>query len=249
MSQRLLVYQAIWAMEGVPGIDLDADMAPALEMIAEAGFDGAGVNILRTARAEAVAQFMPAHGLTWEAMAAARSADEIAELAQRAAAMGAHHLNVQVTERTAVLEDAVALLADIEAVAANAPLPVYVETHRGRLTNDLLFMIRVLDALPDLKLTGDLSHYPVVHEFPLPVSPGDEPHPRKLLGLSRSRRRFAPGASLADGAATPALGRAVPRLVGRRLRKLEGEGAGRRRPHLPLRTRAAQLCRHRRPRP
>lgn len=174
MSRALRVYQAVWAMEGVPGIDLDADMNPALEMIAEAGFDGAGVNILRPARAEPVARRMPEWGLTWEAMAAVSTAKEVASLAARAADMGAHHLNLQVMERTAHLEHAVALLSEMQAAAAEARLPVYFETHRGRLTNDLLFMERVLEALPDLRLTGDLSHYPVVHEFPLPVPAEDQ---------------------------------------------------------------------------
>lgn len=181
MSRALRVYQAIWAMEGVDGIDLDADMRPALEMIAEAGFDGAGVNILRPARAEPVARFMPECGLTWEAMAAVADAAQAAALAQQAWDMGAHHLNLQVLERTAVLENAVALLADMQAAADDAPLPVYFETHRGRLTNDLLFMIRILDALPDLKLTGDLSHYPVVHEFPLPVPAADQARIARIL--------------------------------------------------------------------
>jgi hypothetical protein len=180
-GRRLLVYQAVWAMEGVPGIDLDADMGRALEMIAEAGFDGVGVNILRPARAEPVARRMPELGLTWEAMAAVRRPEEVVTLSALASVMGAHHLNLQVLERTAHIEHAVALLGDMQAAAAGAPLPVYFETHRGRLTNDLLFMMRVLDALPDLRLTGDLSHYPVVHEFPLPVPPEDQARIGRIL--------------------------------------------------------------------
>jgi hypothetical protein len=37
------------------------------------------------------------------------------------------------------------------------------------LTNDLLFTLRPLEAMPDIELTGDFSHHLLVHEFPLPV--------------------------------------------------------------------------------
>ena len=153
--RRLLVYQAVWAMEGVPGIDLDADMAGALERIAEAGFDGVGVNLARTARASGVSEGMARLGLTWEAMMAVRTPAELAAAARRAVELGAHHLNLQILERPDRVADAVALLREMEAVAAEAGLPVRYETHRGRLTNDLLFMVRVLDALPHLRLTGE----------------------------------------------------------------------------------------------
>ena len=49
---RLLVFQSVGAMDGLPGVDLDERLPDALARIVEAGFDGAGVNIVRTRRAE-----------------------------------------------------------------------------------------------------------------------------------------------------------------------------------------------------
>jgi len=171
--RRLLVYQAIWGMENLPGVDLEAGLDAALGKIFAAGFDGVGVSLLRPDRAEAVARGVHDRGGSFEAIAFVRHRGDLARGIDRAQALGAHHLNIQIMARPDRVADAVALLADFEAEAARAAIPVYYETHRGRLTNDLLFMCRVLDELPGLKLTGDLSHYPLVHEMPLPVAEVD----------------------------------------------------------------------------
>ncbi|HEX4197982.1 MAG TPA: hypothetical protein VHZ26_11130 [Caulobacteraceae bacterium] len=171
--RELLVYQAIWGLEGLDGFDLSGDMEGVLDKVLGAGFDGVGIGLGRAGQCEAVARGLRERGKTWEATAFIRTADDLARAIERAQALGAHHLNVQILERRDRVSEAVALLQQLEAVAVTADIPVHYETHRGRLTNDLLFTVRILDAMPQLKLTGDLSHYAVVHEMPLPVPESD----------------------------------------------------------------------------
>ncbi len=172
--RELLVYQAIWGLENLPGFDLDHAMEQAVDKVLAAGFDGVGVALLRREQSQTASRVIAERGKSWEATAFVRAADDLAKSIERAQELGAHHLNVQILERPDRVADAVALLEAMEAaVAAGAEIPVRYETHRGRLTNDLLFTCRVLEALPELELTGDLSHYAVVHEMPLPVPPAD----------------------------------------------------------------------------
>lgn len=43
------------------------------------------------------------------------------------------------------------------------------ETHRNSITNDLNYTTQLLDAVPDMRLSVDLSHYVVDREFSLPM--------------------------------------------------------------------------------
>ncbi len=167
---RMLVLQSVWGMDALPGVDLEHRLPEALVRIIEAGFDGAGVNLARTSRAATTARVMADHGLTWEGQALVRTGDELKRFIDQATALGgAHHLNIQIAAGAATLAEACGQVDELETAAAGAPLPVFYETHRGRLTNDLYFTGRLLEARPGLKLTGDLSHYVTAHEMNLPL--------------------------------------------------------------------------------
>jgi hypothetical protein len=167
--QKLAVYQALWGMENLAGVDLELNLEGAVRRIQDAGFDGIGVSLGRPHIATRQAACARDLGMPFEASAFVRTADELATNIELGQELGAEQINVQVLTRLDRVQDAVALLSEMEIRAQCAKVQVCYETHRGRLTNDLLFTLRVLEELPNLKLTGDLSHYPVVHEFPLPV--------------------------------------------------------------------------------
>lgn len=166
---RLLVLQSVWGLDRCPGFDIENELDAALERVIAAGFDGVGVNIARVARTAGVAKAMNPRGLAWEGQVLVRDAAQLAGYIAEAHALGAHHLNVQIAGPVARLDKALTLIDGLVAVARDAPLPVWFETHRGRLTNDLLFTLRILEARPNLPLTCDLSHYPVAGEMELPL--------------------------------------------------------------------------------
>ena len=50
-------------------------------------------------------------------------------------------------------------------VAAECGLPFFVETHRDTFTENIPQTLQLIDAIPDVKITADFSHFVVVGEF------------------------------------------------------------------------------------
>jgi len=168
--QRLQVYQSLWAMERRRPDGLEWSLDEKLDMIHGAGFDGAGVRFFDREYAGTVTRKLRAWGLTWQAQCYPRTVDELRPVLAHVAEFGADHLNLQADVRPHTIAECVPLIEGWRALAEAAGVPLHFETHRDRMTTDLHFTLRLLDRFPDLRLTGDLSHYLVGREFAWPVS-------------------------------------------------------------------------------
>ena len=49
-------------------------------------------------------------------------------------------------------------------------MPIQFETHRNCITNDLFTTLQLLDAMPEMRLSADLSHYVVDREMMQPTA-------------------------------------------------------------------------------
>ncbi|WP_244522861.1 sugar phosphate isomerase/epimerase [Devosia sp. YR412] len=161
--------QSLWAMQDLRDAP-DRSLQENIALIRGAGFDGISTLWEDDATAEACAAATRAEGLVMEGTCLPATLEQVLPALERGARLGLHHLNLQLNMRPRSLGEAVEILEQLEVMTAKVDFPVYVETHRGRLTNDLLFTLDLLDALPNLKLLGDLSHYVVAREIELPVS-------------------------------------------------------------------------------
>ena len=169
--QRLLVYQSLWAMERRRPDGLEWSLDEKLEMIRAAGFDGAGVRFLDRDYVRPIARTLGARGLSWQAQCYPKSVEELRPVLANVAEFGADHLNLQADVRPHTIAECVPYIEGWRRMAEDAGVPLHVETHRDRMTTDLFFTLRLLDRFPDLRLTGDLSHYVVGREFAMPCSP------------------------------------------------------------------------------
>jgi len=181
----LRVFQSLWAMGCVPSRDAQWTLEEQLGRIAAAGFDGVAIDDDHPSLEEAVCAAR-ALGLEWSASVFPRSTEQLVAGVERLTPLGPAHLNVQPDVRPACLDEAVALFGAWQRVFASAPYPVSVETHRGRATTDLPFTLELLDRLPGLELTADVSHYVVGQEMELPVLPAYQRQIRAILDRARA---------------------------------------------------------------
>jgi sugar phosphate isomerase/epimerase len=168
--QTLAVYQSLWAMERRRPDKLEWSLDEQLRMIRDAGFDGVGVRFVDPVFARTVTRFLKDHGLTWQAQCYPRTVDDLARVLDLVAELGADHINLQPDVRPYRLEECIPYIEGWRRLAESASVPVYIETHRDRMTTDLIFTLHLLDCFPDLRLTADLSHYLVGREFAWPVA-------------------------------------------------------------------------------
>jgi hypothetical protein len=170
MPQRLKIYQSLWAMERRRPDRQEWSLDEKLRMIRDAGFDGAGVRFFDLDYAREVTDFLRAHGMSWQAQCYPRTVDDLRPILAHVQELGADHVNLQPDVRPYTIEECVPLIEGWLALGAAAGIPVHIETHRDRMTTDLLFTLHLLDRFPELRLTGDVSHYLLEREFAWPVS-------------------------------------------------------------------------------
>ena len=181
MAQRLLVYQSLWAMERRRPDGLEWTLDEKLEMIRAAGFDGAGVRFLDYQYAKTVTGFLRAHGMSWQAQCYPKTVDDLKPIIEHVQELGADHINLQPDVKPYRLEDCVPYIEGWRRLAADAGVELQIETHRDRMTTDLFFTLHLLDCFPDLRLTGDLSHYVVGREFAWPISEENHALMRRII--------------------------------------------------------------------
>lgn len=169
MPQQFRILQSLWAMERRLRGEPEWPLEHQLTMIRDAGFEGVGVRFIDRQFATEVTNFLRANGMIWQAQCYPKSIDDLKPVMELVARLGADHVNLQPDVRPRRLEECIPLLEGWRRIADDAGVPVYIETHRDRMTTDLLFTLQLLDCFPDLKLTADVSHYLVGREFAWPV--------------------------------------------------------------------------------
>ncbi len=103
-----------------------------------------------------------------------KSVDGLQPVIETAEQFGANHINVQPNVRLYRVQECIPYLDGWRRLAEQTEIPIIFETHRDRMTTDLFFTLQLLDCFPDLKLTGDISHYVVGREYAWPID--DENH-------------------------------------------------------------------------
>lgn len=168
MANRLLVYQALWAMDRLE--TPEPSMSEKFDRVLEGGFDGVAIDLGALTLAEA--QDSVAHfdrtGLAGGLTAFPHSVEALRPALNLAHRIGAPFVVVIGQEMPVRLADMVPVVEGWIHVAEQEKMPIQFETHRNCLTNDLFTTVQLLEAIPDMHLSADLSHYVVDREMPCP---------------------------------------------------------------------------------
>jgi hypothetical protein len=162
---------------------IPADHAGALPRMKEAGFDGVSTRVPATLElVNPIRELAQSLGMTVLGQFSTLGAspdDHIAsfrEYLPRLQALYPILVNSQSGNDFFDHADNVRVMREMDRIAAGEGVILAHETHRGRGTFSIPATLRLLDALPETRLTADFSHWCVVHESLL-----DER--RKLLDL------------------------------------------------------------------
>ncbi|EJC76724.1 hypothetical protein Rleg10DRAFT_5409 [Rhizobium leguminosarum bv. trifolii WSM2012] len=169
MMQKLLIFQSLWAMERRHTDGVERTLAENIAMICEAGFGGISAHYTNRREVVALSEAIRGTGLKIEGVCFPRCVEDLRLPLELAAEFPVSHLNLQPDIRPRRIDACLPLLDGWMRLARDAGIPVFIETHRDRMTADLFFTLDLLDQRPELPLLADLSHFLVGREFAFPV--------------------------------------------------------------------------------
>ena len=175
MSRTLHVYTSLWAMQPHDQSGVKLPYAEIVDMVKAAGYHGMALDLgaADISVVEEVEPLMARAGLTPLLVAFPKTVPELRDVLKRARDIGAPFVDVigQVTPLT--VEGMIPIIRSWIEMSEQEAMPIQFETHRNCITNDLYATLTLLDAVPEMRLCADLSHYVVDREFWYPLSERD----------------------------------------------------------------------------
>jgi sugar phosphate isomerase/epimerase len=162
---RLRLQQAIWAMIDLPRGSHEWSLAEKFDRAKEAGFSAIEAYCLDDAFADSASALAHEKGLPIAMIMPASTVDELLPGIERAHRMRAEYLGLHVHGSLRATPEIADTLAEMYEIANDAGLPLFIETHRATVTQDLRRAVKVLNRFKKLRFIGDFSHYIVSGEI------------------------------------------------------------------------------------
>ena len=171
MTQKLEVFQSMWAMEQRRPDGFNWPLEQRIEMIAEAGYTGVAIDFAWNdlADARACLPLLQRYDLACALVAFPKTAEDLQGLVDLSADFDTRYIAINARYFPWTAKEAVPRVRQWLEMGEKVGLPVYLETHRLTLTNDIVFTLDLMDLIPELEMVADLSHYLVAREFPQPI--------------------------------------------------------------------------------
>jgi hypothetical protein len=184
----LRVYQSLWATElrrpGAP----ERPIAERFDRVRAAGFDGMAIDLgaMDIVSARALVPEFGRTGLRGLLTSFPRSIEELRPALHLAKDIGSPFVIVVGQVMPLAVHDMAEAIKAWMAISDQEGVPIQFETHRNCITNDLFSTLLLLDAIPDMRLSADLSHYVVDREMMQPISRDYQTYVGRVLERSDS---------------------------------------------------------------
>lgn len=171
MARSLKVYTSLWAMMPHDQSGVVLSYEEICEKVAAAGYDGMALDLGAgdIAQAREVQPIMARYGLTPLIVAFPKTVESMREVLVMSKDFGAPFVDIIGQVMPISVDGMIPVIRRWMDMAEEIGMPVQFETHRNCITNDLFTTLSLLDAIPEMRLCADLSHYVVDREFKLPL--------------------------------------------------------------------------------
>ena len=171
MARTLKVYTSLWAMMPHDQSGVILSYEEICEKVAAAGYDGMALDLGAgdIAQAREVQPIMARYGLTPLIVAFPKTVESMREVLVMSKDFGAPFVDIIGQVMPISVDGMIPVIRRWMDMAEEIGIPVQFETHRNCITNDLFTTLSLLDAIPEMRLCADLSHYVVDREFKLPL--------------------------------------------------------------------------------
>ena len=160
------VYQSLWGMVELPYQGTQEwTLEEKVAQIAAAGFDGVEFLMEETEHRNAMLPLVEKYKLKCSNIVFPWTPEEFKDDIKAAQDGGATHINLQPMPMPRIVASGISYIVRCMDLATAAGFPLYFETHRDRMTTDMYFTLDLIEAVPDMVLCGDLSHFLVGREF------------------------------------------------------------------------------------
>lgn len=188
MSRTLDVYTSLWAMQPHDQTGIKLPYEQVVEMVAGAGFAGMALDsgAAPISELERIQPMMARAGLKAFLVAFPQTVEALRADLRRAKDWGAPFVVVIGQVMPLSVEGMIPVIRAWIEMSEQEGMPILFETHRNCITNDLYSTLVLLDAIPEMRMCADLSHYMVDREFWYPLCAHDMGLMSRILARSDS---------------------------------------------------------------
>lgn len=162
---RLRTQHSLWSLGKLPmNAETEWTLDEKFSRVRAAGFEAVEC-WLNDQNEREVTEALKRHGLRLVLGHRPFQVAETRETVERAVRLGADFIFAQPADAFTPLAEVAALVREGRKIANDHGIPYFVEVHRNNFTETLPQTLQLIEQVPDIRFTADLSHFVVVGEF------------------------------------------------------------------------------------